>query len=178
VYIDVNNTGAYTSGDPVATSDSTGAYTFTGLAAGTYIVRVVPQSGYTTVQGSLGWTATVIAGQTVNGGSFGETQASGDLSGSVYDDVNRNGQLDGADRALSDWGVYIDLNNLGYYVDGDPTAYTDSSGSYSFSGLAPGTYTVRAAEYDGWYPNEGSDGYSVEVLGDQTVFGGDFGEIY
>ena len=39
--------------------------------------------------------------------------------------------------------VYLDLNNSGFYQAGDPTAVADSTGYYTFTGLAPGTYTVR-----------------------------------
>ena len=178
VYIDLGNTGSYASGDPVASTDSTGTYAFTGLAAGTYIVRVVTQSGYTTDEGSLGWTATAIAGESSNGGSFGESQATGGLSGTVYYDANRDGTQDGFETGISNWAVYIDLNNSGQYVSGDPYVLTDSYGGYSFSGLAPGTYIVRQYEYTStrWIPGEGAQGWTASVVANQTSFGGSFGE--
>jgi hypothetical protein len=39
VYLDLNNDGVLDSGDVTKTTDSTGHYAFTGLAAGVYTVR-------------------------------------------------------------------------------------------------------------------------------------------
>jgi hypothetical protein len=179
VYIDVGNTGAYVSGDPTATTDSTGTYTFTGLSADDYTVRVVSQSGYSTIEGNKGWTATAVAGETVNGGSFGESQATGSITGTVYDDSNRDGKLDNNEYGISNWAVFVDLDNSGGYESTDPYVLTDSYGGYTISGLAPGTYTVEAYVYSGsrWVAAEGSDGWTVTVVGNQTTFAGNFGEI-
>jgi len=180
VYIDTGNTGSYVAGDPTATTDGNGTYSLTGLAAGEYIVRVVPQGGFTTDEGSLGWTASVFAGGTANGGSFGESQATGSLSGTVYDDLNRDGAQDGYEAGISNWAVYIDLNNSGQYVSGDPISYTDSNGGYSFTGLAPGTYVVQAYVYAGtpWSVTQGGPGWAPTVVANQNSFGGSFGEHY
>jgi uncharacterized protein (DUF2141 family) len=179
VYIDLGDSGSYVSGDPITTTDSTGTYTFTGLQPGTYTIRVVDESAFTTTQGSDGWTATVIAGQTVNGGSFGETQATGSLAGTVYYDEYRNGIDEGYDYGISNWAVYIDLNDTGAYATGDPYVLTNSYGGYTFTGLAPGTYIVRAYVYAGtrWIATEGADGWTDTVLANQNSFAGNFGEF-
>lgn len=45
IYLDTNNNGILDSNEPVTTTDQSGNYEFTGLEAGTYIVReVIPQS--------------------------------------------------------------------------------------------------------------------------------------
>jgi protocatechuate 3,4-dioxygenase beta subunit len=178
VYLDLGNSGAFVAGDPVATTDENGSYSFTGLAAGSYTVRVIPQSGYTTDEGSLGWIANAIAGQTSNGGSFGESQATGSLSGTVYDDNNRDGVQDGFESGVSNWAVYIDTNNDGTYDTGDIYVITDSNGGYSFTGLAPGQYVVRAYVYTSlrWVAREGASGWAPIVVANQTSFGGNFGE--
>jgi hypothetical protein len=180
VYIDVGNTGSYASGDPTAYTDGSGTYTFGGLTAGSYVVRIVDQTGYTTEEGSRGWAATVVAGQSSNGGFFGESQATGGLSGTVYFDANRNGIQDRREYGILNWAVYIDLDDSGQYVTGDPYVLTDSYGGYSFTGLAPGTYIVRQYVYSGtrWIASEGSRGWSVTVLANQISFGGDFGEHF
>ena len=165
----------------MATTDSTGTYTFTGLAAGDYTIGVVPQSGFTTNEGSSEWTATAVAGQNTNGGSFGESQATGSLSGTVYFDSNRDGTLDGYEYGISNWFVFIDLNGTGQYnSSNDPYVLTDSYGGYTFTGLAPGTYTVYAYQYPNsrYVPHEGADGWTVTVVADQTTFAGNFGEQF
>jgi hypothetical protein len=147
-------------------------FTFTGLAAGTYTIGIVPQAGYSTTQGSSEWTVTTTAGQTANGGSFGESAATGSIEGTVYNAANGYG--------IYNWAVYIDLNDSGTYETGDPYFVTGNSGGYTLSGLAPGTYIVRAAVYSNlpWEATQGSNGYTVTVTANQTAFGGDFGERY
>ena len=59
--------------------------------------------------------------------------------------------------------VYLDLKGDGRLDPGDPTAVTDGSGYYTFTGLAPGTYTIRVA-YPGnitTYPAGGSQTVTV-----------------
>jgi hypothetical protein len=172
VYIDLNGTGSYTSGDPTATTGSGGTYTFSGVAPGTYTIGVVPQSGFSTTQGSEEWTVSTVAGQTVNGGSFGESQATGSISGTVYNVANNN--------PIYNWAVYIDLDDSGSYQTGDPYYVTGSNGAYSFAGLAPGTYVIRAAVYPDlpWTAVVGQNGYTVTVAANQNSFGGNFGERY
>ena len=45
VYLDIPGIGVYVAGDPVALTDAGGAYSFGGLAAGNYLVRLVPVAG-------------------------------------------------------------------------------------------------------------------------------------
>ena len=73
VYLDLNNNGKLDAGDKSATTTITGAWSFTGLAAGTYTVRVVPVSGVTATK-PTGGAATIklTAGQASVGNEFGE----------------------------------------------------------------------------------------------------------
>jgi protocatechuate 3,4-dioxygenase beta subunit len=178
VYIDVGNNGEYVDGDPYAQTDANGNYSFSGLAPGSYTLRVYPQSGYTTTQGSNGLTATVTANQSATGGNFGEApaQASGSISGVVYNDLNDDYTQDSGDPGLAGWQVYIDLGNTGSYSTGDPTAYTDSSGTYSFTGIAAGTYTIGVVGQSGYTTTEGSEEWTVSVGTGEAVNGGSFGE--
>jgi subtilisin-like proprotein convertase family protein len=73
----------------------------------------------------------------------------GKVVGTVYADLNNNGQRD-AEPALSGWTVYSDLNNNGVLDPGEPSTTTESHGLYEIAGLAPGTYTIRAVPPAGW----------------------------
>ena len=76
VYIDANENGQRDSGERFTTTDASGNYQFTGLAAGTYVVREEYQAGWTVtrpVEG--GRTVVVAAGATVEGINFGNTSA-------------------------------------------------------------------------------------------------------
>jgi hypothetical protein len=55
VYVDTNNSGIYQAGDPTVTTSANGSWQFTNLSAGTAIVRVVPQSGWTQTTPSIGY---------------------------------------------------------------------------------------------------------------------------
>src|SRR5205807_4005698 len=46
-YIDANNNGRYDAGEKQVRGDANGKYTFTGLAAGNYVVRSMTASGWT-----------------------------------------------------------------------------------------------------------------------------------
>jgi serine-aspartate repeat-containing protein C/D/E len=46
MYIDLNNAGVFQAGDPEVTTDALGNFTFTGLTAGTYIVRQIIPKGF------------------------------------------------------------------------------------------------------------------------------------
>ena len=76
VYIDVNKDGKYDSGDFMVTSNSSGIWSFGDLIAGTYQIRIVPLSGYsTTTAGGTLKTITVAVGQAATGELFGEKKA-------------------------------------------------------------------------------------------------------
>ncbi len=152
VYIDLNNSKALQSGDPETTTNSSGQYDFTGLAAGTYIVRVIPEAGWrqTYPTDNLGQHITLSSGAVNTTVTFGFFAASGSISGVVFDDANKNGQQDSGESGESGWTVYIDLNNSNALGSSDPETTTNSSGQYSFSGLAAGTYIVRVIPASGW----------------------------
>ena len=55
VYIDKDKDGKYDAGEPTVFTDSGGNYKFTGLAAGSYRVRIVQATGYTRISPSSGY---------------------------------------------------------------------------------------------------------------------------
>jgi uncharacterized membrane protein len=65
------------------------------------------------------------------------------LSGSIFFDFNANGRRDRNDPGLAGRTIYLDLNNDAKRDAGDPRAVTGADGSYQFTGLTAGTYTVR-----------------------------------
>jgi hypothetical protein len=104
------------------TTNSSGVYTFTGLANGTYAVTP-SHTGYTFSPTSQ---AATVSGANVAGINFTDTPQSATyaISGTISPAAGGNGAtviLSGAAGA---------------------TTVTNASGSYSFSGLANGTYTV------------------------------------
>ncbi|MFT8246903.1 SdrD B-like domain-containing protein, partial [Roseomonas sp. BN140053] len=145
-----------TAGTVVATTTGTGgAYSFTGVAPGTYQVQFTPlagtsftaqdQGGNDAVDSDVnasGRTAaiTIASGQTasnVSAGSF--TPAT--LSGVFFTDTNGDGIQGTGEAGVTGQAVQL-LNTAGTAV---ASTTTGTGGAYSFTGVAPGTYQVQFA---------------------------------
>ncbi|MGZ6047516.1 MAG: SdrD B-like domain-containing protein, partial [Phenylobacterium sp.] len=148
------------------TTDASGAYSFSGLAPGTYAVREPTQPPGTangqTLAGAVGNGGTAgtptgagtvpsqIAGlvlppgTTSSANNFAEVPAGRQVSGRVFTDANNDGVFNGADTPLSG----VTLNLTGNDFNGLPvtaTTVTTSDGRYVFTGLpesSAGGYTV------------------------------------
>ena len=155
-----------------------GAYSFTGLVPGDYIVQFVTPGGYVqTAQnvpndgtnqdgntdsdaGILGKTEVI----TLNSGETDNTIDAGykldsiplpaSLGNFVWNDANANGQQDGGELGIS--GVTVNLLDAGNSVVGTTT--TDANGAYAFTGLAPGTYSVQFVTPGGYTRTVGNTG--------------------
>ncbi|MGD9831884.1 MAG: SdrD B-like domain-containing protein [Piscinibacter sp.] len=144
------------------TTDTLGGYTFLGLAPGTYSVRQPTQpagtfngittAGAATPGGSAGTasavgttpsavTGIVVAGgQSSTGNHFGEVVPSR-LSGRVFLDANNNGSIQAGESGLGGVSVVLTgTDDLGAAVSLATT--TASDGSYAFTNLRPGSYTL------------------------------------
>ena len=96
------------------------------------------------------------------------------IDGTVFGDLNGNGQRDSGEQAISGRTVFVDANNNGVLDSGETTTTTDSNGNYSFSGLTPGTYSVREVLPSGVSLTTGT--HSVTLPAGQTITGVNFGE--
>ena len=68
-------------------------------------------------------------------------------SGTVYNDLNGNGMDDGGDPGLQGWTVEL-LDSNGNIL---ATTTSAADGSYSFTDLLAGNYTIEEVIPDGWY---------------------------
>ncbi|HTQ31116.1 MAG TPA: SdrD B-like domain-containing protein [Opitutaceae bacterium] len=150
VYLDSNNNGQLDAGEPSTLTDANGNYSFAGLMDGTYTVRFASQNGWRCTYGSTGQSATVADGARVVGCDFGLTQTAAGISGSVFVDSNGNGTKDSGEPSYAGLMAYLDSNNNAVRDAGEPLAMTDANGGYSFTNLAPGTYTVRLIAPPDW----------------------------
>ncbi len=166
VYYDANESSSFDNGeDPfkditvelvgadgsvVATTktDADGNYSFTGLDAGTYTVKVTkagelaeltqtedPDGTKDNASGAIALNADNPVRENIN---FGYIKKHA-ISGTVYLDQNRDKMKDTGDIDLS--GVTVNL--LGKDGNVVATTTTDANGNYSFTGLNDGTYTVQ-----------------------------------
>ena len=214
----VDNAGA---GDDVVvtattTTDASGNYSFANLAPGKYTVTEPTQpagtaNGITTAgvvpNGGTVGTATNVAtlpsvisaivlppntASTAN--NFAEIPGGRNLSGRVFLDYNNNGVMNGADHGI---GVQtINLTGTDINVNAvTRTTTTAADGTYSFTGLPEGTYTVtqpvQPAGTTNGITTAGSTGgvatlvgvtpsaiFGISLVGANTVSAGnDFAEV-
>ena len=72
LFLDLNNNGVLDSGEPTATTNASGAFSFTGIAAGTYTLREVQLGGSVlSVPANGSYSATVVGGANLGGQNFG-----------------------------------------------------------------------------------------------------------
>jgi uncharacterized repeat protein (TIGR01451 family) len=158
--VTIELTGTDAAGRAVArttTTDSSGRYSFGQMAPGIYTVREPVQPAGTvngrTVPGTRGGTATPVTtapsgisgivlgvGESASANDFGEVPGA-QIAGAVFADNNNNGRVDGGEGGLG--GVTLVLS--GTDDQGNPvsaTTTTAADGSYAFTGLRPGSYTV------------------------------------
>ncbi len=104
-----------------------------------------------------------------------EGNGQGTINGEVYNDANGNGTLDGGEPGLAGWTVDL-LNASNSVVD---TATTDSNGTYSFTSIAPGSYTVAEVLQPGYVqtspPAAGT--YAITLSTGQIIDNLDFGDF-
>ena len=116
-------------------------------------------SGLTFMPGD-GWhTAAVSENQTLAGCNFFGYEP-GIITGTVFNDANRNARRDESESAMPLQVVYIDANQNGLYDDGETFTASDLEGGFTFTGLPPGSVTIAVMPQNGY-----SQRYARQLLG-------------
>jgi hypothetical protein len=123
------------------TSTNNGSYSFSRIAPGSYVVSAADVPSYVrTTPASV--TVSVLSNQNALA-SFGYQQV-GTLNGATFNDLNGNGIKNNGEGGLG--GVVITLTRGSSVL----TTISAGDGSYSFSDLVAGNYTVSAADVPGY----------------------------
>ena len=150
-----------------ATTVAGGGYSFTGLLPGTYTVQVVSQPGYVaSTSASVQITDNNGGADTVNFGEFVPVT----VSGEVFNDLNDTGTFVSGDPGLSGWTVKL--------VHGGQVMQTTtaSDGTYSFSNVGPGTYTLEDLLQPGYVQTTPAAGsFSITTSSGGQFSGENFG---
>lgn len=191
LYYDANGDGIFDpdTDAPIATAvtDAGGNYLFNDLPAGTFFVVVDPAtlpSGYTQTgdpdatldhRTTVTLTPTEVSFLDADFGYQNTTLA--DISGSIWNDLNRNARDDGAGEPPIA-GVTVALLDSGGTVVA--TTVTDSNGDYTFYDVPAGNYTVAVTDdnniLNGYQLTSGLDAIPVTVAA-TDITGVDFGYV-
>lgn len=160
-------------GNVTMTTDSVGRYEFRELSPGSYIVSEAVSEGWA----ASGPTSTtvVVAGSRVNTAPDFLNVELIALSGTKYDDSNINGIRDTGEATLPGWEIILETMGDGGWTE-IARQLTGTGGSYSFSGIWPGTYRITETMKDSWR-QMAAPAESISVLGGDKLTGLDFGNV-
>jgi len=148
-----------------ATTDLNGRYAFVDLAPGEYTILETQPDGYFeggATPGSVGGTAldasrigNVVLTSGEHGADYDFCERLGaELTGQVFGDLDGDCRFDESETGIP--GVVLDLyDGSGQFV---AQTLTDANGTYRFTGLAAGVYSIRETQPQGWLQGHQSAG--------------------
>ncbi len=172
VYLDMNRSRTLDTGEPTALTDVNGAYVFPDLQIGEYeIIEIVPTGWETAPTFGDNYAARVFSGAETAAHDFANFNLStlipGSVSGVVWNDQNGNGVLDTTPTAEPGLGgrvVFADVNANGILDATDLQTATNADGTYTISGIAPGTISIYDVVAAGWHATSPVTGVRSLVL--------------
>lgn len=142
LYLDSDNNGSYETFVSNIVCASNGTWSYTSAEVGSYRIildeTTLPSGFVPSVAGYLDFTISS-GGSSVLNRNIGIVDGVG-ISGIVFDDLSHNGLKGGSEPGVA--GIDVILWNSTQTVEIDRIT-TTSTGTYNFSGLAPGTYVVQ-----------------------------------
>lgn len=162
LYRDIDGDGVIDVGDTLVgsvTTDANGQYLFSGLTDANYIVSVPIPSGYNFIPNGgvntdtditaagIQNKAAMVGGVNVLDKDFGfQAPISRTVSGTIWDDLDADGVIDGGESLLADVTLEV-RRNCPALCTLVTAVTTDASGAYSVAGLVnDNSYTVRVTD--------------------------------
>lgn len=188
VFLDLNRNRVADTGEPSTLTDVDGNYAFFDLQVGDYEVQEVLPSGWEVASTfSDSQTVTVRSGVESVAPDFANFNLSaaspGSISGVIWNDLNGNGVRNSAptggfsDAGLSGWTVFIDQNGDKLLTTGEPQAISGTDGSYTISGVTPGTVILLVQSMTGWKGTAPiTNARTLALKSGENAVGYDFGE--
>ncbi|HUR84013.1 MAG TPA: hypothetical protein VMY78_01595 [Solirubrobacteraceae bacterium] len=147
--------------------------TVSGSGSVTFVKRVHVTPGATT-SGSLSDVAVLKPSDsgeiTASAATPIQAIGCGTVSGTKFADADRDGRRGQNEPGLGGWTFYVDLDADGTLDADEPSDVSAPDGTFTITGVKPGTYPVREVSQSGWVcttpaPCE----YSVTLNGDTSV---------
>ncbi|MBL8817101.1 MAG: hypothetical protein JNL58_13820 [Planctomyces sp.] len=155
VYVDTNLNGLLDGTEASATTDADGNYSIGGILPGTISLVQAPSSGWLPTAPVSGKQSILLKNNgNVSNINFGNRQLSDSaIRGAVFADTNKDGLRGSGEHGIAGITVFLDLNQNALLDSGEPSTVTsedlfftpdiDEKGTYSFTHLSAGTFTVR-----------------------------------
>ncbi|MDD2458269.1 MAG: SdrD B-like domain-containing protein [Eubacteriales bacterium] len=178
IYVDIDGSGTFNAGDLFDVTDENGNYEITGITPGIeYTIREYLKAGWTNSYPEAGfYTETFESSEVATGNDFGNWYPA-KKSGMKFEDLDADGVKDLGEPGLSDWTIYVDVDDSGTFNGGDLFDVTDEDGNYEITGITPGIeYTIREVLKPDWtnsYPEAGF--YTETFESSEVATGNDFG---
>lgn len=131
--------------------------------AETVVLSLASSSAYTS--GPVGSATVTIAAA--------DSSGTASISGTVYLDQNSNTYRDSGEPGLAGVSLFLDTNSDGVREANEPMVTTNASGSYTFTGLAAGSYNIRQMSGSGYVLTTPVGSYTV--ANGQALMGVDLG---
>jgi uncharacterized repeat protein (TIGR01451 family) len=198
IYVDYDGNSAMDPGEPSAVTAADGSYTITGIRPGTWNVREMVGAGWTCSFPNAGTepapvtstaclhSETFTSGAAIAGNDFGNWRPA-TKSGLKFEDLDADGAArEAGEPAVPGLTIHL-LTADGSTLLASTTTAAD--GSYSFGGLAPGSYLVCEGVTTGWTQSFPSGtgcasatgttvedaGYAITLTSGENEIGNDFG---
>ncbi|XZE21575.1 DVUA0089 family protein [Pirellulaceae bacterium SH449] len=176
VYLDRNHNGRHDRGEPTFVSEDDGSFSLL-VHAGVHILRqLVPMGWEATSPHTDAWIFDLGDGDLMDDANFGSRPLQfGEIRGYKWLDLNSNGIWDEGELPLEGWVIYLDLNRNGQLDESEPWQVTGPDGSYAFTDLPVGVYSVAEVMQPGWFqtsPGQAmgqSSGSDVEPASANTI---------
>lgn len=164
VFLDADSDGALDDTETRRTVRANGRYRVPQVEPGPRRVCLVPPAGF--VAGCAD--VTVGNGELVTGVALAAFRPAR-IRGKVTHDDNRNGTTDAGEPALAGVTLFLDTNGNGQLDAGELSRQTNAQGSYRFTNLRPGSYTVVQIAPAGFEQVSPAGGIGVTVPSGGTV---------
>ena len=176
IYVDYDNDSVLDANEPSAVTAADGTYTITGINPGTWNVREVAQAGWTcSLPNPCVYNEVFASGAALTGNNFGN-YTTATKSGTKFHDLDADGARDAGEPGLAGWTIYVDYDNDSVLDANEPSAVTAADGTYTITGINPGTWNVREVAQAGWTCSLPSPCVYNEVFASGAALtGNDFG---